>query len=163
VGNRLLVLLRIGNCIVHSRFRGLHHIYSLIKQIRSKCTIPDMLVGTPCLIPISHLRLWVHALSAWLLRQIRVCVSVSLVLCLILGLVRKWIYIAHSFVVTDSSEIRHRAMITVRVFGAETKPWRSLIKDNHEVGKVVLRIAINMEQTSSYHSVINASIVLGTV
>jgi len=28
VGNRLLVLLRIGNCIVHSGFRGLRHIYS---------------------------------------------------------------------------------------------------------------------------------------
>jgi hypothetical protein len=54
-------------------------------------------------------------------------------------------------------------MITVRVSGAEANPWRSLIKDSHEVGKVVLRIPINREQTSSYRSVKNASIVLGTV
>jgi hypothetical protein len=81
----------------------------------------------------------------------------------------------------------------VRVSGAEAKLWRSSInplnaelnpvchllallgahhiqhisgirvKDSHEVGKVVFWIPIDREQTSSYHSVINASIVLGTV
>jgi len=54
-------------------------------------------------------------------------------------------------------------MITVRVSGAEANPWRSSIKDSHEVGKVVSRIPINSEQTSLYRSVKNASIVLGTV
>jgi hypothetical protein len=32
-----------------------------------------------------------------------------------------------------SRGIRHRAIITVRVSGAEAKPWRQEIKDNHEV------------------------------
>lgn len=72
-------------------------------------------------------------------------------------------YITLSDVVTDSREIRNRAIITVRVSGAEAKPWRPLIKDNHEVGKVVIRIPINREQRSSSHYVISASIVVGTV
>jgi len=54
-------------------------------------------------------------------------------------------------------------MITLRVSGVEAKPWRSLIKDSHEVGKVVLRIPTNREQTNLHHRVINASLVLGTV